>query len=503
MSDASTTNSAAVGVAAGTGILTVACVSTLIVNANTSAVSILLPSISRSTGTSIDTLQFAVTGYSMVGAAVIVTSGVLGDIFGRRKIFIGGLLLFIVSCAFIALAPGGGGVIIGRCVQGAAGSTILACGLSLLSVASSGQAQMRAVTLWGAASAIGAAAGPLIGGLLDGIIGWQALFWLDAGIAVVLLPITLKSVAESRDPNRSHSVDYAGTVLVAGMLVPLVLALSLGSQWGWGSIQTVGCFVLAVVCGFLFVFVEKRVTVPLVNLSLLRNKLLVGTTLAILIVAATLNALMFVLSIYFQDPSTLNFTALEAGLATLPATVGMVAITPFVARLAAKIGSRLVIGGGFLIASLGFAWLAFVKDSWTYAAFVLPLVLAAVGMGFANGPSSSIATASVPAEEVGAASGISNMARYVGSAVGVALAATIFNAVSNHALSNGHPEGIALAHGLSAASIMMAVVSVLGVLLALLARRHRPRAPEAVDYAAAAAGTGHTVPTSPTPVGVA
>jgi len=206
-----------------------------------------------------------------------------------------------------------------------------------------------------------------------------------------------------------------------------------------------------------------------------------------------------VLSIYFQDPSTMDFTALEAGVATLPATVAMVAITPFVARLAARMGSRQVIGGGFLVAAIGFALLALVKDSWSYSAFVIPLILAAVGMGFSNGPSSSIATACVEPKDVGAASGISNMARYVGSSVGVALAATLFNAVSDHALSKGHPEGVALAHGLAAAAIMMAVVSALGVLLALLARRHRPRPPEGVDYAAAASGIGHTVPTSPTP----
>jgi MFS family permease len=111
-----------------------------------------------------NTLQWAVTGYSLVGAATIVTSGALGDVFGRRKIFLVGLLLFVASCVLIALSTTGGGVIAGRCIQGAAGSTILACGMSLISAANTGKAQLRAVTLWGAASAIGAAAGPLAGG---------------------------------------------------------------------------------------------------------------------------------------------------------------------------------------------------------------------------------------------------------------------------------------------------------------------------------------------------
>ena len=135
------------------GALIATSVSALVVNANTSAVSILIPAISEDTGTPTDTLQWAVTGYSLVGAAVIVTSGSLGDVFGRRKIFLGGLFLFIASCVLIALSQEGLGVIAGRCIQGAAGATILACGMSLLSASNTGKAQLRAVTLWGAASA--------------------------------------------------------------------------------------------------------------------------------------------------------------------------------------------------------------------------------------------------------------------------------------------------------------------------------------------------------------
>ena len=150
---------------------------------------------------SIDTLQWAVTGYSLVGAAVIVTSGALGDVFGRRLLFLIGIALFVGSCVFIALSTSGEAVIIGRCIQGASGATILASGLSLISVASSGAEQTRAVALWGAASAIGAAVGPLIGGVLVELTGWQGLFWLDAGIALICVPIALTGIEESNDPD--------------------------------------------------------------------------------------------------------------------------------------------------------------------------------------------------------------------------------------------------------------------------------------------------------------
>src|SRR4051795_13171749 len=215
------------------GVLAAACVSAFVVNANTSAVTILLPSISKDVDAPIAQLQWAVTGYSLVGAAVIVTSGALGDVLGRRKVFLAGLALFIASCALIALSTGAAGVVGGRMIQGAAGATILACGMSLLSVASSGAGQLKAITLWGAASAGGGAAGPLVGGLLVETTGWQGLFWIDAAIALSCVPLTIATVQESRDPQRTRSIDFAGTFLIALALAPIVLALSKGNDWGW------------------------------------------------------------------------------------------------------------------------------------------------------------------------------------------------------------------------------------------------------------------------------
>src|SRR4051812_8692959 len=241
MADSQASGAASVDRVAGTGVMLAACVSALVVNANTSAVTILLPSISKDVGAPVSQLQWAVTGYSLVGAAVIVTAGALGDVLGRRKIFIAGLGLFIASCVLIALSTGAAGVVGGRMIQGASGATILACGMSLLSVAASGAAQMKAITLWGAASAGGGALGPLVGGVLVDTTGWQGLFWIDAAIALACVPLTLRTVAESSDPDKPRSIDYAGTVLVALTLGPVILALSEGNDWGWASAATLGC----------------------------------------------------------------------------------------------------------------------------------------------------------------------------------------------------------------------------------------------------------------------
>jgi EmrB/QacA subfamily drug resistance transporter len=478
-------------------VLAAACVSAFVVNANTSAVTILLPAISEDVGAPVAELQWAVTGYSLVGAAVIVTSGVLGDVFGRRRVFLAGLALFVASCVLIALSTGVAGMVGGRMVQGASGATILACGMSLLSVASSGSGRMKAISLWGAASAAGAAAGPLVGGLLVESTGWQGLFWIDAAIAAACLPLTLATVGESSDPNRPRSIDVAGTILVALVLAPLVLALSEGDDWGWASPATLGCVATTVVAAVLFVRTERRSRAPLVDLRLLRNRVLVGATLAILLVAGTINALMYVVSLYFQDPDGLGMSAFEAGLATLPAAAGMIAITPAITPLAGRIGPGRAVALGFALSTLAFVVLAFVDSSWTYALFVLPLVAIAVGLGLANGPASSGSTSSVPPDEVGQASGISNMARYVGAAVAVAAVAMVDTAVADNRREAGAPAADALAAGLGGAAVLMAVWSALGIGLIALMARHRQARPSGAERVAAAAASLHTIPAEP------
>jgi MFS family permease len=355
------------------------------------------------------------------------------------------------------------------------------------------------VSLWGAAAAVGAAAGPLIGGVLVDITGWQGLFWIDAGVAVLCMVLTFVTVTESRDPNRPRSIDYAGTVLVALTLAPFILAVSKGGDWGWFSVATLACFAVAIVSGFAFVAVERRIAVPMLDLAVLRNRVLVGATIAILIGAGTINGLMYLLSLYFQDPSTLGFSPFQAGLATLPATVGLVVIAPLVPKLAARFGGRQVIGVGFAVTTAGFAVIGFAQPSWRYLAFLLPLIAVAVGMGLSNGPASSAATAAVSADQVGQASGVSNMARYVGAAVATALAATIYATVTAGRTEAGKTPAEALSSGLAVASWLMAAFSFVGVLMAFVMARHRAAKGTLEDSVAAAAAHTHTLPTSATP----
>jgi MFS family permease len=328
--------------------------------------------------------------------------------------------------------------------------------------------------------------------LLVDSAGWQGLFWIDAAIAAVCIPLTVATVQESRDPERSHTIDWAGTVLIATALAPLILAFTEGSSWGWLSVQVLACFAVSIGSMIGFVMVERRVRPPLIELAILRNRVLVGATIAILIAAGAINGLMYVLSLYFQDPAALAMSAFQAGLATLPAAAGLIATATLTAKLAEKFGGRMVVLVGFAMMTVGFGALAFVKPSWEYVAFVLPLVGVAIGMGFANGPASSAATEAVPDEEVGAASGISNMARYVGASLVTAAVAALY---AGEVASEEHPGRAAadrVASGLSHASILLAAISAIGMGLVLLPRA-RGKRPAAIDYVAHAASSTHTI----------
>ena len=223
--------------------------------------------------------------------------------------------------------------------------------------------------------------------------------------------------------------------------------------------------------------------------------------MAILIVAGTINALMYILSLYFQDPAGFGMSALEGGVATLPAAAAMIAITPLITPLAVKIGTRLAIAGGFGLAAAGFAVLALVDASWTYAVFVIPLAVLSAGLGLANGPASSASTSATSLRR-------SRSARPPASRTWPATWAdrsgwrpspTIYNGVIQDRTGAGESPADALAAGLSRASLFLAICAAAGIALALLVARTRQDRPKAIDRAAAAAAATHTIPTRALP----
>ena len=286
-------------------------------------------------------------------------------------------------------------------------------------------------------------------------------------------------------------------MLVALTLAPFILAVSKGGAWGWFSLATLACFAVAVASAFAFVAVERRVAVPMLDLAVLRNRVLVGATIAILIGAGTINGLMYLLSLYFQDPSTLGFSPLEAGLATLPATVGLVVIAPLVPKLAARFGGRQVIGVGFAITA-GFAAIGFVQPSWRYWRFCCLWSQLPSEWGCPTDPpplrqrlqSPPSKSERHPAFRIWPA---------MSAQRATALAATIYATVTANRIAAGETTSEGLSAGLALASWVMAAFSFAGVLMAFVMARHRAAKGTLEDSAAAAAAITHTLPTSATP----
>ena len=237
-------------------------------------------------------------------------------------------------------------------------------------------------------------------------------------------------------------------MLVATILAPLILAVSKGADWGWASPEMLVCLLVSIVSVFGFVVVEKRSPAPLVDLALMRNKVLIGATLGILIGAGTINGLMFVVSLYFQDPSTFGMSPVGGRLGNVAGDHRpRRARRRWFRRWRERSAAATVVRIGFAAHRDRLRVLAFIDASWGYAVFVIPFLVAAVGMSMTNGPCSSVSTSAVPAEQVGAASGISNMARYVGAAVFTAVAAAVYGGTTTSKIADGHAPEDTLASG--------------------------------------------------------
>ena len=288
-------------------------------------------------------------------------------------------------------------------------------------------------------------------------------------------------------------------MLIALTLTPLILGVTKSGDWGWLSVATLGCFAIAVAAGFAFIAVEKRVAVPLLDLALLRNRVLVGSTIAILIGAGTINGLMYLLSLYFQNPAALDFSPLQAGLATLPATVGLVVVAPLVPRLAARFGGRQTIGVGFALTTVGFVVVGFVD-----AVVEVRRVPAAAdrhrrrAWACPTAPHRRRRRHAVPENQVGGASGVSNMARYVGAAVATALAATIYGSRDRQPDRRRRVAGSTRSPPAWPRPLDDGGLQLPGRPDGRVIARHRAATGTLNDAAAAAAAHTHTLPTSAT-----
>lgn len=405
------------------------CFALFMIMLDNTVVNVALPSIQRDLGADLAALEWTVNAYTLTFAVLLVTGGRLGDIFGRRRMFLFGVVVFAVSSAAIGLAPTDLALVIGRAVQGIGAAFMMPATLSIITNAFPPQERGKAIGTWAGVSAMALAIGPVVGGFLTEQVSWRAIFFLNLPVAAGAIAVTLFATRESRDESVERSIDVPGIVTLTLGLGALVLALVEGNQWGWGSAEIIALFATAVIGIGAFVIVELRRRAPMVDFAFFRSRSFLGANIVAFSVSFAMLAMFFFIALYMQN--ILGYSPLEAGVRFLPTTLVLIVMGPIAGRLADRIGPRIPMVAGLLAAGGSLFWQSQLDVDSGFG-FLLPsFVLMGIGMGLVMSPMSTAAMNAVDKAKAGVASGVLSMSRMVGGTFGVAVLGALVAAVGH------------------------------------------------------------------------
>ena len=443
--------------------LLVVCLATGVLLLNVSAPSVTLPAVGRDLGADLSVLQWVVSGYSLALAATLLTAGTLADLVGRRRMFLGGLAGFAAASVLCALAPSALVLIAGRAAQGLAGAVLLSSSLALLAQDFTGTARAGAIGIWGATVAAAFAVGPLEGGLLTESFGWRAIFVLDAAVALACLPVAIRRLRESRDPD-ADGVDWWGTLTLSTGLFLGVFALTRGDVAGWGSGIILASAAGAALLLAAFVVVERREREPMLDLGLFAIPTFTGASVVVMVMAATTFGPFLYLTLFLLDGAGTSPT--EVGLQLLPLSGAALVVSVLGGRFAGVLPVRAALPAGQLLCAAGLLAMRGLEASSPWTAMLPGLLVLGVGIGLANPAVTYAALGVVPATRSGMASGVNNTFRQVGIALGIAVLGTLLPA-----RIEGDPAAFAAA--LDQILLVSAGVAVAGAALAATLVRQR------------------------------
>jgi len=402
------------------------------------AVNVALPSIQKDFGASLSALEWTVNAYTLTFAVLLVTGGRLGDIFGRRRMFLAGVVVFSLASATIGFAPTEGWLVASRAVQGIGAAFMMPGTLSIISNAFPPEERGKAIGTWAGVSAIALAAGPLLGGWLTEEVSWRAIFFLNLPVAVGAVVVTLFAAEESRDETVGREVDVPG---IAGMtvgLTALVFALVEGNSWGWGSPAIIGLLALSVAAFAAFIAVERRAVAPIVDFEALRSKQFLGANVVAFTVTFGMLAMFFFLALYMQN--ILGYGPLAAGVRFLPSTVVIIFAGPIAGRLADRYGPRPLMVTGMLMTAVSLLWQSRIEVDTSYVYLAPAFALMGLGIGLVMSPMSMAAMNAVDRSKAGVASGTLSMFRMVGGTFGVAVLGALVATVGRRDLEQSLPQ---------------------------------------------------------------
>jgi EmrB/QacA subfamily drug resistance transporter len=450
-------------------------------------VSTALPSIRRSLGASIESLEWTVNAYTLSFAVLLLTGAALGDRFGRRRMFVAGVGVFTVSSALAALAPSPAALVAARAVQGAGAAMVLPLTLTLLSEAFPPERRGLALGIWSGVSGLGVALGPLVGGAVVDGISWPYIFWLNVPLGIALIPLAARQLEESYGPD--SRLDLPGLALAGLGLLGVVFGIVRGQALGWTSTAILGSIGAGAALLAAFVAWELRSPAPMLPMRFFRSRSFAATNGASLAMFFGAFGSIFLLAQFFQ--TTQGYSPLESGLRTLPWTGMPMIVAPIAGVLSDRIGSRPLMAAGLALQAIAIAWLAAVSTpTVAYSALVIPFILAGTGMALVFAPAASAVLASVRPEEAGKASGATNAIRELGGVLGVAVLASLFTASGSYASPAAFTDGLTAALPVGAAvlgagAVIALFVPGLGKRPVLAVAEETPPAEESTELAAA------------------
>lgn len=462
-------------------VLTIACIGQFMVVLDVSVVNVAIPSIHRDLGLSPSGLQWVVNAYTLTFAGFLLLGGRLGDLAGRRRIFLLALGGFSAASLVCGVAQDQVMLVGARALQGLSAAVLAPATLTIITTSiTEPRARARAMGVWGAVGALGGSVGVMLGGVLTEELSWRWVFFINIPIGVATLIAGRLALTESRGARRPR-LDVPGSLLVTAGLTALVYGVVESARAGWGSAQTLGTFGLAAVLLAGFVLHEARFAAePIMPLRLFRSRSIAGSNLVMLGISAVMFALWFMVSLYLQQVR--GFSPIRTGATFLAFTAGIVIGAQLSSRLIGRVGARrlLAVGAGALIVSfLLFSRLS--PATSVPVGIMAPGFLAGFGLGFSLTPITVSATTGVAHHEAGIAAGLVNTSRQVGGAVGLAALVTLANERAAHLVASGVARTVAASDGYGFAFRIGAVASVL-TLVATLVLPGRPR-PAAVASA--------------------
>jgi EmrB/QacA subfamily drug resistance transporter len=409
------------------------CFALFMIMLDNTVVNVALPSIQDDLNASLSGLEWTVNAYTLTFAVLLVTGGRLGDIFGRRRMFLFGVVVFALSSAAIGLAPDQHWLVAGRAIQGIGAAFMMPGTLSIISNTFPPEERGKAIGTWAGVSALALAIGPVVGGGLTEYVSWRAIFFLNLPVAVGAVAVTLYAARESRDETTRHTVDWPGIGTLSVGLTALILALVEANSWGWGSVRILGLFAVAAVGIGAFLLLEPRIREPMVDFSFFSSRTFLGANVVAFIVTFAMLAMFFFLALYMQN--ILGYSPIEAGVRFLPATLMIVVVAPLAGRLADRVGPRPPMVVGLLLVATALFLQTRIDIHSGYSLLLPSFMLMGVGMALVMSPMSTAGMNAVRPEKAGVASGILSMSRMVGGTFGVATIGALFQHLASNRLT--------------------------------------------------------------------